>query len=275
VKPEPDIRFEQYANRGAYHWQEIGRHWIYHNAYTAERYRRVLDAAAPLGGLRVLDYGCGDGALLSWISRAVGEAGEAVGFDPSADARRLAREMLQLRRLKAEVCGSSVELADSSFDCVLCSEVIEHVADVDGLLAEIHRLLKPGGRAIITTPIRLTERPEEPTHLREWFPSEFAALLASGPLRVLRHEQVIPAATPEVFFWRPRFFLRVPVFRILCNLLSIYGEVNALSWLGMRPRLFMTQLVVVERSDKAPKSPAGDLHLKKPPPGLESREDEA
>jgi hypothetical protein len=107
--------------------------------------------------------------------------------------------------------------------------------------------LKPGGRAVITTPIRLTETPEDPTHLREWFPSEFAALFSSGPLVLLRHEQVIPAATPEVFFWRPRFLLRVPVFRVLCNLVSIYADRNALSWLGMRPRLFMTQLAVVER----------------------------
>jgi SAM-dependent methyltransferase len=178
--------------------------------------------------------------------------------------------LLKRRGLDARLCGSTRELADSSFDCVVCSEVIEHVTDVDGLLSEIHRLLKPGGRAVITTPIRLTELPEEPTHVREWFPSEFAALIASGPLRLLRHEQIIPAATPEVFFWRPRFFLRVPVFRILCNLLSIYGKVNALSWLGMRGRLFMTQLVVVEKADGAPKRGAADLHWKKEAGSMES-----
>lgn len=56
-----------------------------------------------------------------------------------------------------------------------------------------------------------------------------------------RYRRVIAAA------WRPRFLLRVPVFRVLCNLLSIYARVNALTWLGMRPRLFMTQLAVLEK----------------------------
>jgi hypothetical protein len=45
-------------------------------------------------------------------------------------------------------------------------------------------------------------------------------------------------------------------FRPLCNLLSIYASVNAISWLRMRPRLFMMQIVIAEKvshdSDKAP-----------------------
>ncbi len=242
-----DVDFAKYAEMGAYHWREIGGHWIYHNSYTAERYRRVLEAARPLAGCRVLDYGCGDGALLGWVCRAVGTNGKVVGFEPNDEGRALARHMLAKNRLEADLSGSSAELESSSFERVLCSEVIEHVEDVGRLLSEVHRLLKPGGRAVITTPIRMTETPEDPTHLREWFPSEFADLFSSGPLALVRHEQVIPAATPEVFFWRPRFLLRVPVFRVLCNLVSIYGKKNALSWLGMRPRLFMTQIAVLER----------------------------
>jgi hypothetical protein len=42
-------------------------------------------------------------------------------------------------------------------------------------------------------------------------------------------------------------FARVPVFRLLCNLLSIYAKVNAISWLRMRPRLFMMQIVVADK----------------------------
>lgn len=245
----PDVNFDKYAEQGAYHWREIGRHWIYHNAYTAERYRRVLEAAAPLTGCRVLDYGCGDGALLGWISRAVGPSGSAVGYEPKEEARMLARRLFERHSFKAELYDSIEGLATGFFDRVVCSEVIEHVPDPARLIRDIHRVLKPGGRAVVSTPIRLTETPEEPTHIREWFPSEFRALVAGGPLKLLRHEQVIPVATPEVFFWRPRFFLRVPVFRILCNLLSIYAGVNALSWLGMRRRLFMTQLVVLAKDE--------------------------
>ncbi|MGH9320915.1 MAG: class I SAM-dependent methyltransferase [Vicinamibacteria bacterium] len=242
-----EAEFEKYAQLGAYHWRDIGGHWIYHNAFNAERYRRVLRAAAPLAGFRVLDYGCGDGALLGWISRAVGSNGEAVGLEPNEEGRAAARHMLSRHSLPARLCASPQELESGSFDRVICSEVIEHVADVEGLLRDIHRVLKPDGLAVLTTPIRLTEVPEEPSHVREWFPSEFAALFEAGPFHLRRHEQVIPSATTEVFFWRPRFLLRIPVFRVLCNVLSIYGGIDSLSWLAMRPRLFMTQLVMLEK----------------------------
>jgi hypothetical protein len=69
--------------------------------------------------------------------------------------------------------------------------------------------------------------------------------------RVMTHEQVVPAAAPEVYFWRLPMAARVPVFRLLCNLLSIYADVNAMSWLRMRPRRFMMQVVVAERAERA------------------------
>jgi len=111
----------------------------------------------------------------------------------------------------------------------------------------IHDILKPGGRAVITTPVRLTERPQDENHVVEWFPEEFAGLFDRAPLRRIAHEQFIPAAAPEVYYWRPNFLGRVPIFRLVCNLLSIYAGVNALSWLALRPRLFMSQLVVLEK----------------------------
>jgi SAM-dependent methyltransferase len=253
ARPPHDADFDKYASAGAYHWREVGGHWVHHHAYTAERYRRTLAAAGPLAGRRVLDYGCGDGALLGLIARRVGPGGAAVGFEPNDEARGLAGAMLRRHGLEARVVGTTGELESGDLDVAVCAEVIEHVHDPEGLLREVHRVLKPGGRAVVTTPVRLTETPEDANHVREWFPGEFRAFCEAGPLRVVSHEQVIPAASAEVYYWRPRFLLRAPVFRLLCNLLSIYGQLDALSWLRVRPRLFMTQVVVLE---KAP-APAG------------------
>ncbi|MBI3466425.1 MAG: methyltransferase domain-containing protein [Planctomycetes bacterium] len=243
-----DFRFEKYDAAGAYHWREIGRHLLWHNAFTAERYRRTLAEMMPLRSQRVLDYGCGDGALLGMICRHVGAKGEAHGFDPNGTGLRLASQMLSRRGHSFTLHAQASELPDSYFDRVICAEVIEHVVDVEGLIAGIHRILKPGGRAIITTPVRLTQHPLDPNHVREWFPDEFKELFQDCPLKLCKHELVIPAAAAEVYFWRPWLFLRVPVFRLLCNALSICCQVNALSWLRLRPRLYMQQYVVLERS---------------------------
>ena len=241
-----DAAFAKYAAAGAYHWQAIGRHPLWHHAFTAERYRITLRSSGSLEGLRVLDYGCGDGALLGLICRAVGDAGEAHGFDPNPEGLRFARMILDQHRLPATLWSEASELPAAYFDRIICAEVIEHVHDVPGLLARFETCLAPGGTVVVTTPIRLTETPGDPNHVQEWFPDEFRRLFDDGPFEVVRHETAIPAAAAEVYYWRPWIFLRLPVFRVLCNVLSIAG-IDALKWLKLRPNLHMQQLVVLRR----------------------------
>jgi SAM-dependent methyltransferase len=169
------------------------------------------------------------------------------GFDPNALGAELAVAALAANGVKATIHGSLAAIPDAHFDRVVCAEVIEHASEPEALLLDIARVLKPGGRLVVTTPIRLTEEPEDPNHVREWFPGEFVHAFDRGLWHLIAHEQVVPAAAIEVYFWRPLLFARVPVFRILCNLLSIYGGVNAMSWLRMRPRLFMMQVVIAEK----------------------------
>lgn len=243
-----DARFAKYAESGAYHWREIGRGLIAHNAFTAERYRRVIEGAALRDGDCVLDYGCGDGALLGALHRGAGRRHyDLHGFDPNTLAVDLASAALPANGVQATIHGSLASLPAGHFDRVICTEVIEHASDPDALLRELTRVLKPGGRAVVSTPVRMTEHPQDVNHVREWFPSEFPRLFGGGSWRIISHEQVVPAAGPEVYFWRPLVFARVPVFRLLCNLLSIYASVNAISWLRMRPRLFMMQIVIAEK----------------------------
>jgi 2-polyprenyl-3-methyl-5-hydroxy-6-metoxy-1,4-benzoquinol methylase len=243
-----DASFAKYAERGAYHWAEVGGHLLLHNAFTAERYRMVADRAALKSGHRVLDYGCGDGALLGVLARRGKPATDLHGYDPNALAIEYARPALASRKIAATLHASTAAIPDASFDCVVCSEVIEHANAPEALLEEIARMLKPGGRIVMTTPIRLTELPADANHVQEWFPSEFARLFDSVRWRVISHEEVVPCAAPEAYFWRPPIFLRVPVFRLICNVLSIYADVNAMSWLRMRPRLFMMQIVIAEKA---------------------------
>jgi 2-polyprenyl-3-methyl-5-hydroxy-6-metoxy-1,4-benzoquinol methylase len=100
-------------------------------------------------GDRVLDVGCGEGAFAAEITRA----GAAVlGVDVAEEPLRRARERhpaLDLRRVEGE---GAWELEDASFDVVWAGEVIEHVADTAAWLSELRRVLRPGGRLLLSTP---------------------------------------------------------------------------------------------------------------------------
>jgi SAM-dependent methyltransferase len=96
---------------------------------------------------RVLDLGCGDGRFGLELR---GAAAEVVGVDVAQEAVRRARA----RGLEAVVVseGAALPFGEDAFDVVWAGEVLEHVADVVGLLAEVRRVLAWGGTLLATTP---------------------------------------------------------------------------------------------------------------------------
>ena len=95
---------------------------------------------------RMLDVGCGDGSVLK-LAQDLGWNAEGVDFDPQAvDAAR--RKGLSVRTGSL----SDQHYPEDSFDLVLMSHVIEHVHDPLATLANIHRVLRPAGSLVVTTP---------------------------------------------------------------------------------------------------------------------------
>jgi SAM-dependent methyltransferase len=87
-------------------------------------------------GLRVLDVGCGDRPYESLLAGAA----EIVGFDVPGNAH-------------ADLHGSidALPVEDASFDVVLCLQVLEHVPDPAAAVRELRRVVRPGGRVLLST----------------------------------------------------------------------------------------------------------------------------
>jgi ubiquinone/menaquinone biosynthesis C-methylase UbiE len=111
-------------------------------------YLTLLDISA---GERVLDVGCGSGAVTRDIARRVGEHGLAVGLDPSPELLALARRLAEGAGLDDRTEfreGNALRLPfpDGSFDVVVCATVLSHVPEGEAAIPELARVLRPGGR---------------------------------------------------------------------------------------------------------------------------------
>jgi SAM-dependent methyltransferase len=109
----------------------------------------------------VIDVGCGDGSALAVAARQ-NPGHRFAGVDWSAGALRQARA-LGLEVLRG---GMDLPVADGAADVVIMSEVIEHLVDPDAAVAEVRRVLRPGGSLLLSTP-----------NLAAWYNR---ALLAAG-----------------------------------------------------------------------------------------------
>lgn len=127
-------------------WEEHARWWI--DGFTAgadpEYEEQILPlAAAELAGFdRVLDIGCGDGQL----SRLIAAGGGVVaGIDPTWNQITVAQERAG-GAVFARSAAAELPFAAGSFDAAVACLVFEHIDDVDGAIAEVARVLRPGGR---------------------------------------------------------------------------------------------------------------------------------
>jgi SAM-dependent methyltransferase len=107
--------------------------------------RHIRRMVPELAGLRVLDFGCGDGQMLCLL----GEAGaDCVGVESSDDARRAAAG-----RSGAPVFGTIDEAkAHGPFDLVILNEVIEHTRLPRQVLGDLFGHIRPGGGCYVSTP---------------------------------------------------------------------------------------------------------------------------
>ena len=149
---------------------------------------RFIDATASIArGTRVLEIGSGTGALLHAL-RERGAAAEGVELrqDLIDEAHRF-YGALPIRRVE----GTTLPFADASFDVAISFDVFEHIPDSDAHLAEVRRVLPPGGFYLIQTPNKWTNVVFETIRWRSFtrFREDHCSLHTLGQLkrRLARH----------------------------------------------------------------------------------------
>jgi ubiquinone/menaquinone biosynthesis C-methylase UbiE len=142
-----------------------------------ERHRSALSGLNPAPHETILDAGCGDGRLAALVAgrcrvvHAIDIAGNAL------DPRFAALPNLHFAKMNVE----SLTFAGAAFDQIVAVETLEHVLQPDRAIAEFHRVLKRGGRLVVTYPtinrtlvqrlqrsLRLGRPMQISEHLTEW-----------------------------------------------------------------------------------------------------------
>ncbi|WP_299592102.1 class I SAM-dependent methyltransferase [uncultured Microbulbifer sp.] len=198
-------------------------------------------------GQRVLDLGCGEGRHA--IHLMLTDDVEIFGIDLSQQDIQTASERAapfvsagqQVGRLQFGV-GNALQLpfADQFFDVVICSEVLEHIEDYQGVLEEINRVLKPGGIFTATVPAFFPE-------WVCWKLSDAYHQVEGGHIRIFREKQLrnsIEAMGHQYFARHKAHALHAPYWWLKClfwgrdehPLISAYHRL--LVWdLMQKPRL--------------------------------------
>ncbi|MBC8258915.1 MAG: methyltransferase domain-containing protein [SAR324 cluster bacterium] len=129
--------------------QELER--SYKLADIVKQRQHTLTTLALQPGEKVFDIGCGVGFLTLEMAQQVGKSGQVIGFDQNPEMISNAKKRCEGLQQAEFHQGDAIQLPaqDQTFDAVSCTQVLLYVKDVPKVLAEMRRILKPGGRMVI------------------------------------------------------------------------------------------------------------------------------
>jgi len=111
--------------------------------------REVPRVLGDVRGLRIADIGCGTGRHALWLA-AAGANVTALDFSTAMLAQARAKPGASCITFVRHDVAASLPFRDAAFDRVLCSLVIDHIADLDGLFRELKRICTPQGCVVIS-----------------------------------------------------------------------------------------------------------------------------
>ena len=219
----PVVRRGEYSARGDYH-RSPDPDWEFYPTYIAklEAVRRWLD---PLpASTRVLDAGCGEGVL---VDEYMGRL-QIEGIDPNYSSDRVRSGSL-----------TALPYADATFDRALCLDVLEHLTFEEQplALAELYRVLKPGGSLFVSVPNlahlqsrvhfllkgRLIRTASEAKHPGDRPADDYLRLANRAGFQLLARKGIFPTVPVVTRFIRRNPRALLPLHRWLSRLLPVPG----------------------------------------------------
>jgi len=205
-------------------------------------HQAMRDYANKLDG-RLLDVGCG-----SKPYRSLFNVREYIGLDIDS---RVARQ-----RGVADVFyeGRIFPFEPESFDAVLCNQVLEHVFNPDEFLAEIQRVLRPGGKLLLTVPFVWDEH-EQPWDFARYSSFGLKALLENQGFRIVSHHK-LRADVSVLFQLTNAYLYKVtqgwPRFANMLFTATVMASLTLLGLLGARllpdnPDLYLDHVLLAEK----------------------------
>lgn len=180
--------------------------------------QQLIDGSALAAGQRLLDYGCAQRPYEGMVPPGVEYVGADLPGNPAAD--------LNLRD------DGTVPAPDGSFDAVLSTQVLEHVADPERYLSECARVLKPGGSLLLSTHgIMYYHR--DPEDYWRWTSYGLATIVAAAGLEVTEARGVLGLAAAGLQLFQdavqghvPRIFRRA-FFFVMQGLIYLFDRRQA------------------------------------------------
>ena len=123
----------------------------YRLADIVKQRQKTLDVLKLKAGELVLDIGCGVGFLTHEMALQVGKSGKVIGLDKNPAMISHSRKRCENLKQTVFYEGDAGKLPvdDQTLDAVSCTQVLLYIKDVPNVLAEMRRILKPGGRLVI------------------------------------------------------------------------------------------------------------------------------
>ena len=225
---------------------------VYPNYLMRRRLLQAIQKIAPSLGGKMLDVGCG-----SKPYRSIFSVDEYVGMDYEGEGHSHANEEIDVF-----YDGKKIPFENDTFDSVFSSEVFEHVFNLEELLPEIRRVMKPGGLILVTCPFAICEH-EIPNDYARYTSFALKHLFEKNGFEILRQEKSGNSVETVFQLWLmyvhqhiTPYLRKIPVLRSAFRIITYsFTNLSALLYSRVFPKrndLYLNNIILCRKRNALP-----------------------